>query len=167
MENEQNQPRRAFSKSKRVGAYAAAGVLGLGLGGYALHEHQATQSLATQNEQVVASLNAARSQIDSLAATVNALAARPELQPSPAADTTVVHRTAKPRQRTTEDPRLKKLQSQLDAQGKAIDETRSDLASTRGDLTNTRTELTGSIARTHDDLVLLQKKAGPPLNRIE
>jgi hypothetical protein len=132
-------------------------VLGLSLGGYALHEHRITQSLAAQNEQVVASFNATRSQIDSLTATVNALAARPELPPAPAADTTIVHRTPSPRQRT-EDPRLKKLQSQLDAQGKAIDDTRSDLAATRGDLTSTRTELTGSIARTHDELVLLQKR---------
>lgn len=64
---------------------------------------------------------------------------------------------ATPRRRS-EDPRLKKLQSQIDAQGKAIEQTRNDLASTQGDLTNTRTELTGSIARTHDELVVLQKK---------
>jgi hypothetical protein len=50
-----------------------------------------------------------------------------------------------------EDPRWKKLQSQVDAQGKAIDATRQDLDSTK-------TELTGSIARTHDELVVLQRK---------
>lgn len=43
------------------------------------------------------------------------------------------------------------MQSQLDAQGKAIDDTRNDL-------TNARTELSGSIARTHDELVVLEKK---------
>ena len=31
------------------------------------------------------------------------------------------------------------------------------MAVTQGDLTSTRTELTGSIARTHDELVLLQR----------
>ena len=50
------------------------------------------------------------------------------------------------------------MQAQLDAQGKAIEATQSDLATTQGDLSNTRTELTGSIARTHDELVLLEKK---------
>ena len=50
------------------------------------------------------------------------------------------------------------MQSQLDAQNKAIEDTRSQLANTQGDLNNTRTELTGSIAHTHDELVLLQKK---------
>ena len=60
--------------------------------------------------------------------------------------------------RRADDPRFKKLQEQLDAEGKAIDDTRSGLATTQGDLVNTRTELTGSIAHTHDELVLLQKK---------
>jgi hypothetical protein len=32
------------------------------------------------------------------------------------------------------------------------------LTSTQGDLTNARTELSGSIAHTHDELVLLEKK---------
>ena len=50
------------------------------------------------------------------------------------------------------------MQAQLDAQNKAIEDTQSQIASTQGDLNNTRTELTGSIARTHDELVLLEKK---------
>jgi hypothetical protein len=65
----------------------------------------------------------------------------------------------------SESQRLKKLQSQLDRQGNAIDQqgkaiadTQSQLDATKGDLSNTRTELSGSIARTHDELVLLQKK---------
>jgi hypothetical protein len=153
MENYLNQPRRIVSKP--VVACAAAGVLALGLGGYALHEHRVAQSLAVENAQEVASINATRSQIDSLTATVKALAARPELQPAPAPvpapDTIVVHRTASAPHHTAVDPRLKKLQSQLDAQGKAIEDTRNDL-------TSTRTELTGSIARTHDELVVLEKK---------
>ncbi len=43
------------------------------------------------------------------------------------------------------------MQAQLDAQGKAIEET-------RGDLVSAKTELTGSIAKTHDELVVLEKK---------
>lgn len=151
METYESRPRPSFSR--HLAAYAALGVLGLTLGGYALHEHRVTQSLTTQNGQVAASLNATRAQIDGLTATVKALSARPEPQPAPApaADTTVVHRAAARRHHAAADSRLKKLQAQLDAQGKAIDDTRNDL-------TSTRTELTGSIARTHDELVLLQKK---------
>jgi hypothetical protein len=50
-----------------------------------------------------------------------------------------------------EDPRWKKMQGQLDQQAKQIDATRQDLSSAR-------TELQGSIATTHDELVLLEKK---------
>jgi len=40
---------------------------------------------------------------------------------------------------------------QLDAQGQALDATKQDLVSTR-------TELQGSIAKTHDEIVVLQRK---------
>src|SRR5271167_512547 len=105
-ETSRGQPRTAVSK--RVTAYAGLGVLGLSLGRYALREHRVTQSLAVQNEQVAAALNATRSQIDSLTITVKALAARPELAPAPTPDTTIVYRTVRPRHRT-EDSGLTKL----------------------------------------------------------
>jgi hypothetical protein len=155
----EDQPSPAPPKSRPLGIYVVVAVLALVLGGYALHEYGVTQSLAGQNDQMVSSLNAVRSQIDGLAATLNTLAAQTQPpQPPPAPETAVVRRPVSPRHHTTEDPRLKNLQSQVDAQGKAIDETRSDLATTRGDLTSTRTELTGSIARTHAELVVLQKR---------
>lgn len=141
---------------------AVAGVLALGLGGYALQEHRAAQSLAAENAQVLASVNTTRSQIDGLTATVKALAGRPDLQPAsaraPASATTVVHRTESNRHRNAVDPRFEKLESQLDAQGKAIDAQGKAIEDTRNDLTSTRTELAGSIARTHDELVVLEKK---------
>lgn len=143
--------------TKRVAAGSAAVVIFLVLGAYALHEHHVTQNLAAQNGQLVASLDATHAQINQLDTAVNALNAR-EAQPAPqpAAPAaipqkpTAVHRAAGPHRRV-EDSRLKKMQSQLDAQGKEIDDTRNDLSSTR-------TELTGSIAKTHGELVLLEKK---------
>jgi hypothetical protein len=53
---------------------------------------------------------------------------------------------------------LDRQDNAIDQQGKAIADTQSQLDVTKGDLSNTRTELSGSIARTHDELVLLQKK---------
>jgi hypothetical protein len=148
---------------------AVAGLLALGLVGYALKEHRVAQSAAAENAQVLDSLNTTRSEIDGLTATVKALAARPDLQPAPARApapaTTVVHRTESPRHRNAVDPRFEKLESQLDAQGKAIDAQGNAIDAqgkaiedTRNDLTSTRTELTSSIARTHDELVVLEKK---------
>ena len=151
---------------KRVALYAAAVVVAGVLGGYAIHEHNAAQSLAADNVQTTAALNATEHQLGDLSAKVNQLATRSEEQEAQAraqaAQEAAARTAASGRPGTTraraEDPHFKKLQSQLDDQGKAIAQAQNDLASTQGDLSNTRTELTGSIAHTHDELVLLQKR---------
>jgi hypothetical protein len=151
----------------RLGACAAVIVAGGAIGGYAVHEHNAAEALAAQNAQVTAALNANQSALNALTAKVNALAAAsatPPAQPAaavapaPAPVTASAKPSAGTPRRRSEDPRLRKLQSQIDEQGKEIEQTRNDIQSTQGDLANTRTELTGSIARTHDELVLLEKK---------
>jgi hypothetical protein len=140
-----------------------AGVLALGgtLGGY-VHEHSTAQKLAAENAQTTAALNQTQHQVNDLMAKMSEIVSQNEAQRAPQAPV----RTAKPAagvpngaaRRPKDDPRFKKLQSQLDEQGKAIEQTRSDLAGTQGDLVNTRTELSGSIAHTHDELVVLQKR---------
>lgn len=142
----------------RMAPFVAAVVVGGAGLGYAVHEHHAAQRLAAQNQQVSAALAATHSQLDDLAAKVNALATREATgpdQPTTPTTTAAVRdkgaHTAKAGAARVPDHRLTKMQAQLDAQGKQIDET-------RGDLANTRTELTGSIAHTHDELVLLEKK---------
>ena len=145
---------------KRIAAYGAIVVLGGALGGYAIHEHHAAQDLAAKNDQTTAALNETRHELTDLTSKVNTLVARSEAPPAPPAASAPAAssaRPAAPRVRR-DDPRYKKLQSQLDAQNKAIEETRNQIATTQGDLVNTRTELTGSIAHTHEELVLLQKK---------
>ena len=149
--------------SKRAVAYLASVIIAGGaLGGYAVHEHRVARDLTTQNQQTDAALETTRNQVNDLTAKVNAMAAQQAqaaaaaqpAQPAPAPNPP--RRTAAVSHRT--DSRWKKMQAQLDAQGKAIQATQSDLATTQSDLTNTRTELTGSIAHTHDELVLLEKK---------
>lgn len=146
---------------KGMAAIAGVVVLGCALIGYAVHEHSAAQNLAAQNAQQATALTATQHQIGDLTAKVNELVTRAEAQPAPQAApvsrSNGAHRPAAAHRRV-DDPRFKKMQSQLDAQGKAIDDTRNGLASTQGDLANARTELSGSIAHTHDELVLLQKK---------
>ncbi len=146
---------------KRIAVYVAAVVVGGTLGGYALHEHHTAQELATKNQQTTAALTETKQELLDLTSKVNTLVARAETQSAPAATPVTKSAAARPSPAhpvRREDPRYKKLQSQLDAQNKAIEETRSQIASTQGDLVNTRTELTGSIAHTHDELVLLEKK---------
>ncbi|MGB6159188.1 MAG: hypothetical protein WBH45_12960 [Acidobacteriaceae bacterium] len=137
---------------------AAIAILG-GVTVYAVHEHHAAQSLAAQNQQATAELSATRSQLSDLNAKVKALAAQAQAaaqqqataQPAPVAATMTPHSGAKPRASRAAERRLSRMQAQLDAQGKEI-------AETRGDLSSATTQLTGSIAKTHDELVVLEKK---------
>jgi len=160
--NDLASPFPAISRS-RVAMYAAGTVVALALGGYAIHEHHAAQSLAAKNAQATAQLNDTKHELSDLMTKVNMLVARNEAQSAPAASAQAPSAAAAKHVRPSAahhpvDSRYKKLQAQLDAQGKAIEDTRSALAGTQGDLMNTRTELTGSIAHTHDELVLLEKK---------
>jgi uncharacterized coiled-coil protein SlyX len=119
--------------------------------GYAFHEHRIVGSLATENSDVIASLDKTRSQLADLTGRLNQMEARAS---APAAKPAAAHRAAgKPATRLHggEDPRWKQLQQQLASQQQQIDANRDALG-------QTRTELQGSIARTHDELVALEKK---------
>ncbi len=129
---------------------AALLTLGVAAAAYAIHEHNVVKQLTAQNGAVTSSLNTTRDQMNALSARLDALGVE---QPSEKPHAPVYRKplTAASTRRRIEDPRWKKMQGQLDEQAKQIDSTRQDLASTR-------TELQGSIATTHDELVLLEKK---------
>ena len=131
-------------------------ILVVGAVAYSLHERSVAKKLAAENSAMSATLNTTRDQVNTLSAKMSALETKPaqETETKPAA--MIFHKpltaaVARHRMRRVEDPRWKKMQGQLDEQGRQIDATRQDL-------TSTRTELQGSIAKTHDDLVLLEKK---------
>ncbi|HTW47373.1 MAG TPA: hypothetical protein VMD92_05460 [Acidobacteriaceae bacterium] len=120
--------------------------------GYAVHEHHGAERLAAQNQQETADLAAARTQLNDLTAKVNALAAQQVQTAQPEAATApIVHRVAKPQAGHAAESRWKKMQAQLNQQEQEIQQTRGDLASTS-------TQLSGSIAHTHDELVVLEKR---------
>jgi hypothetical protein len=141
----------------------AKGMLGVlivavgGLFGYSIHEQRTVSRLSAENTQVVTLLKDTRAQMQALSAKLDSMAAPPvaqEVKPSAAAIPDVKPAPTRKRtaiRRAASDSRFKKFQRQLDAQGQAIESTRQELASTR-------TDLQGSIARTHDELVVLQKK---------
>ncbi len=130
-----------------------------GFGSYAIHERHVATDLARQNETISASLKTTNAQIDQLTAKMTELTApKPQLEAAPEPAPVVKHKassrvhSASARRRVQrDDPRWKKMQSQLDEQGKAI-------ASTQQDLSSAKNELGSSIARTHSELVVLQKK---------
>jgi hypothetical protein len=127
-------------------------------GAYAFHEHNVAQQLAAQNSAVSSTLNATRDQISALTTKLDAINAERQADKSATPHSTTPHSatyrkpvTAASMRHRIDDPRWKKVQGQLDEQAKQID-------STRQDLTTTRTALQGSIATTHDELVMLEKK---------
>ncbi|MFB3915766.1 MAG: hypothetical protein ACE14M_03495 [Terriglobales bacterium] len=118
--------------------------------GFALHERNTARRLSASNEAITAALKNTESQVQALTDKVNLLAA----PPAPATVMVVKPDASKHKtvhRRPKDDPRWKKVQSQLDDQGRQIEATRQDLK-------GARTELQGSIARTHEELVLLQKR---------
>ncbi|HKF48649.1 MAG TPA: hypothetical protein VKB38_14930 [Terracidiphilus sp.] len=153
--------------SKHLVGYAVLALLGASLGGYAIHERNNAQDLNAKNQQTTAALTQTKQELMDLTTRVNLLAAQKDEQaaaPTRAADAPRTRRSDADASRPVhvvvhhQDSRYSKLQAQVDAQGKAIEETKNALAGTQSDLVNTRTELTGSIAHTHDELVLLEKK---------
>jgi hypothetical protein len=120
---------------------------------YAFHERGVAKQLAVENSAVSSTLNATRDQISALTTRLDAMNAERPAEKSSVAHSAIYRKplTAASTRHRIDDPRWKKVQGQLEDQAKQID-------STRQDLTNTRTELQGSIATTHDELVLLEKK---------
>lgn len=157
-----------------VSGAVAAFIVG-DVAGYFFHQHRTAETAIAKQQQMSAELQQVHTQIDELTNKMNALAARLEQQPVaslPAVEATPAIHNSAPNRRPTETLQLKKMQSQLDQQGKAIDQhgkaldqegkaiadTQNQLESERRDLNNTHAELTGFIAHTHEELLLLQKK---------
>ena len=128
-------------------------VLMIGAAAYGVHERNVANRLAAVNGAIAANLSTTRDQLNALSSKVSALETRTSPDPATKPAALIYHRPlrAAVARHRIDDPRWKKMQGQLDEQGRQIESTRQDLASTR-------TDLTGSIARTHDELVLLEKK---------
>lgn len=127
-----------------------------GLFGYVLHQRNLVNHVSAENAQMVTLLKDTRTQMASLTTKLDAMTTPQQAnafanaeKPSPAPGK--IRRTTGAKHHAAGDPRFKRIQTQLDAQGKAIESTRQELVSTR-------TDLQGSIARTHGEVVALQKK---------
>jgi hypothetical protein len=158
-DDEQVQPEPTRPVISRAHAALAVAALSIfGFGSYAVHEHHLASQATDQNAAISASLKSTNAQIEQLTAKLNDLTATKAVPIETAAPVAAKphaaktsHRQVAARRVHRDDPRWKKVQSQLDEQNKAI-------ASTQQDLSNARTELQGSIAKTHGELVVLQKK---------
>ena len=124
-----------------------------GLLGYTVHQHYQVKQISAQNDQVISNLKDTRAQMLALEAKIDSLSATPAAQPMPVKAPASASRPH-PRpalHHNGNDVRFTHLQTQVDAQGRAI-------ASTQQELSSARTELGNGIARNHEELVVLQKK---------
>ncbi|HEV2493132.1 MAG TPA: hypothetical protein VG204_08695 [Terriglobia bacterium] len=138
---------------------------------YAFRERQQAQQLASGQDQMSTALNQTRNQVDALSAQLSdmnsRLAAAQQAAQQSAAKSETTGRTGEVRHTRRvavrrEDPRFKKMQTQLDDEQKQIASTQDNLEKARTELESnlgsTRDELNGSIAKNHDELVALEKR---------
>jgi hypothetical protein len=144
-------PSLVGSATRFKGTIAVLSTLVIAAGAYAVHERSGARQLAAQNSTLASTVDSTRGQINALNTRLDALNAERLAEKSAPPPVYRKPMTAASARHRIDDPRWKKVQGQLDDQAKQID-------STRQDLTNARTELQGSIATTHDELVLLEKK---------
>jgi uncharacterized coiled-coil protein SlyX len=135
----------------------AAAIFG---GGYAYQQSVAMSDLTAQNQTLHSIITQMRSQIGALTEKLDQMNTPPPPPEHPAAAPAAKRATsAAP---ASQDKRLKQVQSQLAEQQKQLKETRDQLAAAKSDLESklgsTREELNGSIARTHEELVALEKR---------
>lgn len=138
----------------------AAGVFSFA---YGRRQNEAVSQLAGENQQLSSTITDMRSQLDGLNQKLTTLSTPPApvaQQPSGAQPSSVTNPSGK--QIVATSRRLKKLQSDLAAQQEELRRTESDLAEARTDMASslnaTRNDLGSSIARTHDELVELEKQ---------
>jgi outer membrane murein-binding lipoprotein Lpp len=148
--------RSGWSLSPAQRGFLAMILLALvGLVIYSVHQRNVAGVLAQQTAQMSSALNDQHAQMDALNNKLNSMmaaqqaaaeqqAARVEAQKRSSGRVAVARRKA-------DDARWKKVQESLDDTNKKIGDTQADL-------TNAKNELGSSIARTHDELVVLQRK---------
>ena len=147
---------------------------------YAIHERSNANEAAHSRDQLGANLAAARAEIQTLSSRLDSLTAATVSEPalalpapsrtesSPLGRRRAVTRPSA-RRKDTEDPRWKRVQSQLAErhsqlveQSQRIAQAQEDVRKSgdqlEGKINPTRDELSRSIATTHEDVLLLQKR---------
>ena len=158
---------------RNAGLLALTLALGVTAGGslvYLAREHKAARDLAAARDQARIELTQARSQIKTLSDNLAAQETPPP-SPPPAPVGMKRARTPSPRpspapkraaQSSAEDKRLSQIQARLADQEKELAGTREEVQKTRSDLqsslSSTRDELNQSIAKTHEEVVALQRR---------
>jgi DNA repair exonuclease SbcCD ATPase subunit len=150
-------------------AVALLGIVALTAAVYARRQQTAANSLAARNAEMSSTMNGMQDQISALTSKLNDLTAAQaaatqaaQAQEQAAAAKKAAASTSPRRQSSAESRRLKQMQTQLNDQAKQLKDTQDALAQARtdieGNINSTRDQLSGSIARTHEELVVLEQR---------
>ena len=140
---------------------AAAGLITVGGLGYGVREHSRANELSERQQATMTAMGRLESRMQDLTLKMNQQAAEKE-RPAPQRARRVAAARPVAARKPAEDPRWKHVESRLDANEQKIATAREEVEKTRqeleGQLGSAKDELGGSIARTHGELVLLQKR---------
>ena len=156
LEGQMEPTTRGWSLAPAHRGFLAAVLLALvGLVIYGVHQRNVANALTQQTAQMSSALNDQHAQMDALNSKLNSMmAAQQQAQAEQAARAESLKKSAGKvavARRRADDARWKKMQADIDDTNKKIGDTQNDLNTAKTDLGN-------SIARTHDELVVLQRK---------
>ncbi len=138
--------------------------------GYGYRQQILAGHLAAQQSMAAATINDMQGQLNTLTTKLNEMTAAQQAAEAAAAQKKASAANANGtgakavagKRTTAESKRLKELQARIDEQQKQLKDTQEQVAKNRADLegtlNSTRDELSGSIAKTHEELVVLQKR---------
>ncbi|MEJ2007206.1 MAG: hypothetical protein P8Z30_03465 [Acidobacteriota bacterium] len=146
--------------------------------GFIVEQQKAASQLTARNQELTASLTQTQGEVQTLSSKLNTLQTEQAQEKAAQAERERVERAARhaaavrrARMRRLEeakkavkkdDPRWKQVQAELAAHQQAIASTQQDLSNTRtqwqNNLDSARNQLSGSIAKTHAELVALERK---------
>jgi type II secretory pathway component PulM len=130
---------------------------------YGYRQQTLVGPLTGQQEQMRATVGQLQGQVESLAGKLNEVSTAQQAAAAAAAQVnTPAAKQAAGKRRAVENMRLKELQARMEDQQKQLKDTQDEIVKTRsdleGNLSAARDDLNGSIARTHEELVALQKR---------
>jgi uncharacterized coiled-coil protein SlyX len=143
-----------------IGAVALLVVAGIAFG-YGYRQSIAVGHLNAQQSAASATIDQLQGQLSTVTTKLNDMVTAQQAAQQ-AAEQAAAQKKAAGKRGAPVDKRYKQLQSQLEDQQKQLKETQDLVAKNRTDLetslSSTKDELNGSIAKTHEELVALQKR---------
>jgi hypothetical protein len=142
---------------------AIAALIGAGGVGFAVREHkQSIETSAHEQAMAAATIGQLEQRVKDLSDRLNQQAAQKEPPAPVRVRRAPAIKAARVQRRPVDDPRWQRVESRLADHEQKIAGTKQDVENTRteleGKLSSTKDELGGSIARTHDEVVVLQKR---------